>query len=106
MSTLPTIQINDVSLDQLTYRDVPVVTFQQIADVHGIPVQNVYRSFKRHEQRFTPEKHFYLIDNEGVYLEYNDTFRTNYLFTEKGYLLLTKPMREKGLGCLTLILLH
>jgi hypothetical protein len=92
---LPTIQINDVSLDQLTYQDVPVVTFQQIADVHGILLDNVYKSFKRHKPRFTEGKHFYIVDNKGVDLESNVSFSTSYLFTEKGYLLLTKPMRDQ-----------
>ena len=92
MSQLVTIQ--DTQLEQLLYHDIPVVTFQQIADVHGISVQNVFSSFRRHKERFTEGKHFYLVENAVEYLGHNGTLKTIYLFTEKGYLLLTKPLRD------------
>ncbi len=92
MSHLVTIQ--DTQLEQLLYHDIPVVTFQQIADVHGISVQNVFSSFRRHKERFTEGKHFYLVENAVEYLGHNGTLKTIYLFTEKGYLLLTKPLRD------------
>jgi phage regulator Rha-like protein len=95
MSPLPTIRINDVSLDQLSYNDVPVVTFQQIAEVHGISVTNVHKSFRRNKKRFIEGKHFYLVEKDRVDLESIGTNTTIYLFTEKGYLLLTKPLRDQ-----------
>lgn len=62
--------------------------------MHRITVQNVHSAFRRHKDRFVEGKHFYLVENEGIRLEHNGTPKTNYLFTEKGYLLLTKPLRD------------
>jgi hypothetical protein len=97
-TTLPTVQINDVSLDQLTYKDVPVVTFQQIAEVHGVSVSNVHKSFSHNKEKFTEGKHFYLVDTEVVGLESNGTRKTMYLFTQQGYLFLTKPIKTPTRG--------
>jgi phage regulator Rha-like protein len=98
MQSLPTIQINDISLDQLTYRDVPVVTFQQIAEVHDVSVKTVMDSFHRHKGRFALGKHYFRLDFiEASELLVRQEVSPNgiILFTEKGYLLLTKPMRDQ-----------
>lgn len=90
--------VNDVSIEQLTYRNIPVVTFQQIADVHGIVVKNIHESFRRHRNRFTEEKHYFRLDfAEASQLPSSVEANPNglILFTEKGYLLLTKPMRDE-----------
>lgn len=87
--------INNVDIQQIIYKDQPVVTFQMIAEVHSISVENVYKSFKRHEGRFTLGKHFYLVEKAELDLESSGTLSTIHLFTMKGYRLLTKPMRDE-----------
>lgn len=95
MSQLITIQ--DTQLEQLLYQNVPVVTFQQIAEVHGISVKNAHESFRRHKERFTEGKHYFRLDyTEASQLPSSVEANPNGLiiFTEKGYLLLTKPLRD------------
>jgi len=96
MSQLVT--INHATLEQLLYKNVPVVTIQQIADVHGISVKNVHGAFERHAKRFTEGKHYFRLDFvEASQLLTREEANPNglLLFTEKGYLLLTKPMRDE-----------
>ena len=91
------VTINTVTIEQLLYRDTPVVTFQQIAEVHGISVKNIQESFRRHRGRFTEGKHYFRLDfAEARQLPSSVEVSPNGLtvFTEKGYLLLTKPLRD------------
>ena len=93
----PVIHINDVQIEQIIYQGEPVVTFAQIAEVHGVPVINVQRSFERHAERFTPGKHYFRLDfAEASQLLLRVEANPNGLtvFTQKGYLLLTKPMKD------------
>ena len=95
MSSLVT--INDVSIEQLIYKDTPVVTFAQVAEVHGISVETVRDSFKRHSKRFVDGKHYFRLDfTEANQLVVRQPVSQNGLIvlTQKGYLLLTKPMRD------------
>lgn len=91
------ITINNATLEQLTYRECPVVTVQMIADVHGIAADNVQKSFQRHAKRFIEGKHYFRLDfteanKLGLSVQVSRNGLT--LFTEKGYLLLTKPLRD------------
>ena len=91
------VQINHTSLEQLLYRELPVVTVQQIAEVHGVSPENVQKSFQRHRGRFTEGKHYFRLDfAEANQLGLRVQANSNGLnvFTEKGYLLLTKPLRD------------
>jgi phage regulator Rha-like protein len=92
------ITINQVSIEHIAYKDQSVVTFAMIAEVHGISEDNVYKSFQRNKEKFTEGKHFYRIDYAeaslaGLSVHCNTQGVT--LFTQKGYLLLTKPMRDQ-----------
>jgi phage regulator Rha-like protein len=69
-----------------------------IAEVHGIPVTNVQKSFQRHTNRFTEGKHYSRIDageaqRSGLRVQTGQ--HGALLFTEKGYLLLVKPMKDE-----------
>ena len=91
------ITIQETQLEHLLYQGVPVVTFQQIAEVHGISVKNAHESFRRHKERFTEGKHYFRLDyTEVSQLPFSVEANPNGLiiFTEKGYLLLTKPLRD------------
>jgi hypothetical protein len=91
------ITVNDVQVEQIVYKGQPVVTFEMIAQVHGVDVENVRQAFKRHRERFTEGKHFYRIDfQEASQLVLRVPVSPNgmAIFTEKGYLLLVKPMRD------------
>ena len=95
--TTQLIHINDVQIEQIIYQGEPVVTFAQIAEVHEVPVFNVQRSFERHAERCTPGKHYFRLDfAEANQLQLRVVVGANALivFTLKGYLLLTKPMRD------------
>ena len=88
------VTINTTTLEQITYRDMPVVTFQQIADVHGISVKNIHESFRRNRKRFTEGKHYFRLDFTQLPSSVEVSPNGLTVFTEKGYLLLSKPMRD------------
>ena len=95
--TTQLVTINQVQIEQLTYRGESVVTLAQIARVHAVSEKTVESSFQRHRDRFTEGKHFYRIDfTEASSLLLSEGANSNGLtvFTRKGYLLLTKPMRD------------
>ena len=92
------ITIGTVDVEQLQYKDQPVVTYAQIAEVHGISVKNVQLSFQRNRDKFTEGKHYFRVDfAEASQLLPSVVVSPNgmILFTERGYLLLTKPLRDK-----------
>jgi hypothetical protein len=91
------VKINEITIEQITYKQQAVVTFQQIADVHGISAKNVHESFRRNRERFTEDKHYFRLDFiEASQLPSSVGASPNglTLFTEKGYLLLAKPLRD------------
>ena len=95
MSQLVTIQ--DTQLEQLLYHDIPVVTFQQIADVHGITVDSIRRTFHRNKGRLVEGEDYFRLDfTEANQLGRRVTVSQNgeTVFSEEGYLLLVKPMRD------------
>jgi hypothetical protein len=96
MATTKSITIHNVTLDQITYKDIPVVTASMIAEVHAIEENTVLKSFRRNKARYIEGKHYHRIDSpetpEG--LRVLSPGGKLLLFTEKGYLLLTKPMRD------------
>jgi hypothetical protein len=96
-STSALITINNVQIEHLTYHNEPVVTFEMIAKVHGIPVQNVHKAFRRHREHFIEGKHAYRLDYvEANQLVPGEKSHTNglWVFTGKGYLLLIKTMND------------
>jgi phage regulator Rha-like protein len=93
------VTIGSQEIAKFAYNEVPVVTFEQIAAVHGVNAKTVQSSFREHRARFQESKHFYRLDfveasqllaGQGVKISPNGLT----LFTEAGYLMLVKPMRD------------
>jgi hypothetical protein len=95
MSSLVT--INDVQIEQLTYAEQRVVTFAQVAEVHGVPVANIQKSFQRNKARFVEGEDYIRVDPSDVErcgLSVQTGQHGAILLTENGYLLLVKPLRD------------
>lgn len=93
------IKIGAGEIQHLVYKDIPVVTFDQIAAVHGVSPNSVRSSFRKNSARFIEGKHFFRLDFSevsqlvpGAQITASPNGLT--LFTEAGYLLLVKPMRD------------
>jgi len=98
MSEQLTTIVNGLELDQLFYKGMPVVTYEQIALVHGISIANVHKTFQRHKEEFLEGEDYFHLDfteakQSGLRVQANPNGLT--LFTEHGYMLLVKPMRDK-----------
>jgi phage regulator Rha-like protein len=94
------IKIGVGEIQQVLHRDMPVVTLEQIAAVHGVSIKTVQSSYREHKARFQEGKHVFHLDfaeasqllaGQGVKASPNGLT----LFTEAGYLLLVKPMRDE-----------
>jgi hypothetical protein len=96
---MQSILVHGQQIDHLYYKDQPVVTFEQMARVHRITQKNLERSFRQHQTRFHEGKHCYLLDfAEASQLLSSIGAKANPyglgIFTEAGYLLLVKPLRD------------
>lgn len=99
------ISVNNAQIRQLIYRGQPVVTFQMVADVHDAKIATVEGSYHKNAQHFVDGKHTFLI--EGEELQGLKSWLTNSqsvisanarslrVFTEQGYYMLVKPMRDE-----------
>jgi ORF6N domain len=95
-STLP-LKIGAGEIQRLFYHDRPVVTFEQIAAVHGTDTSHLRQMFRRHKSKLVEGKDYFRLDfTEANQLLLRVTVGGNGLvvFTEGGYLLLVKPMRD------------
>lgn len=92
------VTIGEREVQRLTYKGQPVVTFGIIARVHNVPDGTVRGSFHRHKQRFQEGKHYVRVTQaeHGTLANMIDFSGAGsaILFTEKGYLLLVKPMKD------------
>jgi hypothetical protein len=93
------IPIEGYDLHQFFWNGVPVVTYDQIALVHKVNSKTVRRAFNENTERFEAGKHFYRLDfTEASQLlasiEVRPSANGLIVFTERGYLLLVKPMRN------------
>lgn len=91
------IRINDATLEQIVYKDAPVVTFQQIAEVHGVPIDTIRRTFQRNKNRLQEGEDYFRLDfTEASQIGRSVASNPNgeIVLTENGYLLLVKPMRD------------
>ncbi|HAZ3648526.1 TPA: phage antirepressor Ant [Escherichia coli] len=74
-----------------------VVTYQMIADIHGVPVATIQNGYARNSEYFIDGEDTYLIDF------HENTFRRGFeipprgmrVFTESGYLMLVKTLRDE-----------
>jgi hypothetical protein len=93
-----TILINGQAIDQIFYKGIPVVTYEHIAIVHQVPIRNIHKTFERHKAEFVEGEDYFRLDfAEANQLLLSVEANPNGLivFTEGGYLLLVKPMRDK-----------
>jgi len=96
--TLRNIDISGHILQPNDWQEQRVVTFAQIAEVHDVSVKNLQSSFRENNEHFQDGEDTYLLDFEqATKLLGSQGVSRNGLrvFTESGYLLLTKPMRDK-----------
>lgn len=90
--------INNVQVERIAHKNRPVVTLTQIAAVHGVPVKTIESAFRRNRERFIEGEDYLALDfaeaksllllSEGV------SPNGMHVFTENGYLLLVKPLRD------------
>jgi len=95
---MKTVTINNKQLPTVEYRGQRVVTLAMIDEVHGRPEGTAKDAFNRNRDRFVEGIDTYIID----YSEKNVLhpfgievpFRGLRVFTETGYLMLTKPFND------------
>lgn len=88
--------VNDVEFPVAEYQGQRIVTFQQIADVHGVPAKQIRTNFLRNKERFVEGCDTYLIDFSKKHLleAFEIPPRGLRVFTETGYLMLVKTMTD------------
>lgn len=95
------LEINGVKIERKEYNGVPVLTSWDIAKIHGKEVKRVNEQFKRNRERFEKGKDFFELTRE----EYSKSMKSSLeilgpniknvvLFTERGYLKLTKTFSD------------
>lgn len=95
------LEINGVKIERKEYKGVPVLTSWDIAKIHGKEPKRVNEQFKRNRERFEKEKDFFELTRE----EYIKSMKTSLeilgpntknvvLFTERGYIKLTKTFSD------------
>ena len=97
---MSTITINNKEVTKVEYDGIPVMTVDVIADLHEKEYRKVVQGFKRHFSRFDENIHYFRITNSDSENEMKYLFKTNnqkevFLFTEKGYLKLSKLFNDK-----------
>jgi hypothetical protein len=60
----PTVTVD--SLPALSYRDVPVITTELLAQVYGTEPNNLRNNFARNEDRFEAGKHYFRLEGEAL----------------------------------------
>lgn len=95
------LEINGVKIERKEYKGVPVLTSWDIAKIHGKEPKRVNEQFKRNRERFEKEKDFFELTRE----EYVKSLKSSLeimppniknvvLFTERGYIKLTKTFSD------------
>jgi len=68
-----------------------VVNYRQIAGVHNCNVNNLQQNFKRNRKHFKENKDYFKVSNDA---ETDNLSVSRMYFTESGYLLLTKSLKD------------
>lgn len=99
--TTQLVTIGNAEIPLVSYQNQPVVTFAMIDKVHQRPEGTASRAFRSNRERFSEEKHFYLVDSKGLDVlrrEFPGVFGVNapqaMLITERGYLKLVKTFSD------------
>lgn len=100
------IQVNEQELMIKEYEGQRVVTMWDIARLHNVPANNIRTNFKRNMQHLIEGEDFFLLDKGDDFVstlsgngEMNqqtiNRAKDIPVFTEAGYLLMTKPMTDE-----------
>ena len=108
---LSLIKVGDKEVGLIVYKEQPVITAKMIADVHGKEIKVINQQFKRNKIHFVENVDFFIVNKQLVtncdqsnlsksQIAIQELFIQNpssevYLFTESGYLMLTKTFRDK-----------
>lgn len=90
------IAINDVNVQICEYKEQRVVTFQQIADVHRVSIKSLQMNYRNNAKHFIEGEDTYLVDfseNQKL-LGFEIPPRGLRVFTETGYLMLVKTLKD------------
>jgi len=91
------ITISGQTLPVREYKGQRVITYQDIAIVHNIPVGNLQENFRRNRRYFIEGKDYFHLegkkDTQKFCVSSKMTVRLN-LFTETGYLMLVKSLTD------------
>lgn len=87
--------MNDLTVTE--YRDIRVLTTQQIADAYGTDSKTISYNFNHNKDRYTEGKHFILLEGDDLraFREIHDlpsNLNKLYLWTEKGAFLHAKSL--------------
>jgi hypothetical protein len=97
------IHIVDKDVAYKTYRNQAVVTFEDVAELHGVNLDTARKSFQRNQKYFVDGEDTWLLEKNDLkdYLEQSGTecpspshIVSLRIFSERGYLKLTKPMTD------------
>lgn len=91
------VMINDIPLIACEFNGERVVTFQQVAVVHGVPLTTIRDSYTRNSSYFIDGEDTYVIDfdKKTAFPFFDIPTRGLRVFTESGYLMLVKPLRDE-----------
>ena len=91
--------VNDTHVNEIISRGQRVVTFEMVADVHQVLVDTVKKSYQRNAEFFS-DAETWLIEGEEFQLlasagTLSPSAHSLRVFSELGYYMLIKPMRDK-----------
>lgn len=75
-------QINDTQVSVVSFKSIPVVTTEMLADFYGTDIDNIRQNFSRNSDRFIQGKHYFKI--EGIELKEFKNSVTNCHAVKKG----------------------
>ena len=91
--------VHGIEISELVYRGHRVLTYEMVSNVHGVGVDTIQKSYQRNSRHFIEGEHTFLI--EGMELQQlrslwtlSPSASSIRVFTEQGYYLLVKPMRD------------
>lgn len=94
------IVVNNAEVNELISRGQRVVTFEMVANVHNVPLHTVRSAYRRNEEFFSEEETWVIEGEELQQLISVGLLKTNQggsarVFSEIGYYLLVKTMRDR-----------
>ena len=97
------VKINGNAIEQIIYKDQPVITFKMMDELHQRPVNTAYKAFHRNKEKLTSDKHYFEVpyDEWSKFLVIHEMenqkggHKSSMTFlTLKGYLLLVKTFTD------------